>query len=76
MSNQTDTNQASEVKRNSLNKSDRDVKLESINQTGGRAMSKQSKTQTLVYKIDKEYLRRLADWHKLPWYKRIFRRFK
>ena len=30
MSNPTDTNQASEVKRNSLNKSDIDVKLERI----------------------------------------------
>lgn len=43
------TNQASEVKRNSLNKPDEDVKLERINQTGGRAMT--DNTQAELKKI-------------------------
>ena len=36
----------------------------------------QAKTFTAYYKIDEAWLKRVEEWHRLPWYKRIFRRLK
>lgn len=65
MSNPTDTNQASEVKRNSLNKSDIDVKLDEILDTLAEKSADSDSRLGYVdaYEFAQEAKQAIIDWH-------------